>query len=321
MRFKEIAVLSSAAGAELVAGALIMAGADQFVTRDAGADRRFVLENDKYWDYVDAAILDAPADETRTVVYIPETNAGLTESVLSGIDRLRAGDWGFDAGSLAVSVADADDADWLDNWKKYLGPVKCGGGLVVCPSWADYSPEPSEIVFTCGTSNVFGTGQHQSTRLCAAELTRAVTPGCRVADLGCGSGILAIAALLLGAGRAFACDFDPEAAAAVCENLSLNPVDPAKLDFAELNVLDETSLLAAAGDEPFDVVAANIVADVVIALAPTAARLTRPGGVFIAGGIIAERLREVDEAVRAAGFAPAKTEILEGWAVLAAKNV
>jgi ribosomal protein L11 methyltransferase len=321
MKFKEIAVSSSAAGAELVAGALVMAGADQFVTLDAEAERRFILENDKYWDYVDDAILDAPAGETRTVVYIPETRSELAESVLAELNRLRAGDWGFDAGSLSVSAQDVDDADWLDNWKKYLEPVKCGGGLVARPSWVDYSPEPSETVFTCGTSNVFGTGQHQSTKLCAGELARAVTPGCRVADLGCGSGILAISALLLGAGYAFACDFDPESAAAVRENLSHNPVDPARLDFAGLNVLDTPALLAAAGDEPFDIVAANIVADVVVALAPAAAKLTRPGGVFIAGGIIAERVGEVDEAVRAAGFAAARTEILEGWAVLVAKNV
>lgn len=259
-------------------------------------------------DYYDDALL--AKSRTQSVVHLylsPEKNPAETLAALRA--RLDAAGVAF---SLAVSGV--REEDWANAWKAFYHPVRLGKVLTVCPSWEDYSPAPGERVIVMDPGMAFGSGTHQTTRLCCALLEDCVAPGARMADLGCGSGILSVAALLLGAQRAFGVDIDPVAVRTAKENAERNGV-AGRFSARCGDLLSDAGLRRALGTDN-DVAAANIVADVILGLRGVLFDCLKPGGKLVASGIIGPRAGEVEAGLAEAGFALLRRETLDNWCAL-----
>ncbi len=208
------------------------------------------------------------------------------------------------------------DKDWAEAWKAFFPPLPIGERLVVVPTWVDYAPKPYEIILRLDPGMAFGTGLHASTRLCLVALERLLAPGARVLDVGTGSGILAIAAALLGAGEVWAIDNDPVAAQVAAENAALNGVQGrVQVAWATLPGLAPSAVpLFTQGG--FDLLLINILAEVIIPLASSIAAALRPGGRFVASGILVEKGEAVAKALEGAGLDVEEHLIEEGWIAL-----
>ncbi|OAT82300.1 50S ribosomal protein L11 methyltransferase [Desulfotomaculum copahuensis] len=206
-----------------------------------------------------------------------------------------------------------DEQDWANAWRAYYKPVPVGRSLVVKPSWEEYRVDPGRHVIELDPGMAFGCGTHPTTVMCLELLEETVASGETVIDVGTGSGILAVAAALLGAGRVTAVDNDPVAVAAARENIIRNGVQGI--------VTAKQGDLLAGEWEPAGLVAANIVADVIIRLAPAAAMLLKPGGLFIVSGIIRDREAQVRWALAAAGLSVSRERRGGEWVALAAGRV
>ena len=219
-----------------------------------------------------------------------------------------------------VKTASVREEEWATAWKEYYHPTPLGARLVVCPSWEQYDPKPDELVMTLDPGMAFGTGTHHTTRLCAQLLEQTVRPGDAVLDMGTGSGILSIAALLLGAGRAVGVDIDPVAVRVAAENAAANGFKEPEFTALSGDLTSDRTLIARLGEGCYDLVAANIVADVIIMLAPAIRRHLKAGGRLVASGIIEPRQEEVVAALQANGLAVAEIHNQNGWCAILANG-
>ncbi len=215
-----------------------------------------------------------------------------------------------------VSYAQVEDTDWLNGWKKYYH-LRTVGNVTIVPAWQveEYEKQEGEKILIIDPGLAFGTGSHETTASCIEALADCVTPGDRVLDVGCGSGILSIAALLCGAGSALGIDIDPAAARVSKENAALNPFD-GQFDALAGNILEEDSdpiLKERLKDQVYDLVVANIVADVIIPLSGQIRRHLKAGGYFITSGILAPRAEEVRAALEANGFTVFEIKQKKEW--------
>ncbi|MCL2445782.1 MAG: 50S ribosomal protein L11 methyltransferase [Oscillospiraceae bacterium] len=211
-----------------------------------------------------------------------------------------------------IATQDCRNEDWENNWKAYFHPLPIGEKLLIQPTWqAQVNPE-GRAVLLLDPGVAFGSGSHATTRLCLQALEQHITPACTVLDVGCGSGILAIASALLGASGAIGVDIDPAAVQNAQENAARNGLAPPQVQFLQGDLAQHIT-------GRFDVIVSNIVADAIIALAPQVSDLLAPGGVWLSSGIIDTRTGDVQVALAAAGFAVAAQHEEEGWVCLAAQ--
>lgn len=209
-----------------------------------------------------------------------------------------------------LTVEQVDDQDWATAWKAYYKPERIGEKVVVCPSWETYEPAPDDVVIMLDPGMAFGTGKHPTTALCVRELEATVRPGMRVLDVGTGSGILSVAAAKLGAGEVVAVDLDPVAVGVARENVDVNGVG------GIVTVREGDLATGLAGR--FDIIVANIIADVILRLLPDVPGLLAPGGRFIGCGIIDERRRDVERAVEAVGLRVDHVRTSGDWVLVSA---
>ena len=207
------------------------------------------------------------------------------------------------------------EEDWANNWKQYFKPLKVGNKLLVKPSWENYDADDERIILEIDPASSFGTGQHNTTKLCLELLEESVKGGDKVLDLGCGSGILSIGAMLLGAGSAVAVDIEENAVAAAAENSEKNNISSDVYTVYRGDVISDAELSDKIGEE-YDLITANIVADVLIAMREIFRKKIKDGGILIISGIIDERKDEVVDAVVGAGFKVLKSAEGEGWAAV-----
>ncbi len=212
--------------------------------------------------------------------------------------------------SPAIATKSLRQEDWANTWKQYYHPMRVGERLVICPSWEETTLAPHEVQLTLDPGMAFGTGSHETTRMCLELMQAFDLKGKRVLDVGCGSGILAISARLLGAKEAVGCDIDPLAVRTANENAARNGVQDG-CRFVQGSLTEQIT-------GQYDVIFANIVADVVKLLLPDVPRFLTPGGVLIASGIIEQRGQEVLECAKANGLCLLKTQELRGWVAFAA---
>lgn len=248
-------------------------------------------------------------DRTQAVIHLyvdPADNP--PEAVAFLRERLTAA--GIAHRVLAETVR---EEDWENNWKKYFKPLPVGRRLLICPSWERAENPDGRAVLSIDPGMAFGTGGHDTTRLVLEALEEHVVPGGGFLDIGCGSGILSIAACLLGADHALGVDIDPLAVRTARENGALNGLTPPRYTIREGNLADEVT-----GQYP--VVAANIVADAIIALSPAVPAFLAPGGVYIVSGIIDTREADVLEALRRCGFTVVQRYERGGWLCLVTRR-
>lgn len=262
-------------------------GIDGFVIETEDDFKAFLENNRQYWDYVDESLEESYRGVSRVKFYVEDNDEG---AALLG----RVGE------QFRITTAPVCDADWENNWKQYYEPLEIGERLLVVPEWIDCSEE-GRVPLRLDPGLLFGTGSHATTRMCLAALEKYAGAGVRVLDLGCGSGILGIGALVLGSEHCTACDIDPKAPDTVMENAALNGIGGDKMQVYAGDIIGDAKLRKLLGSG-YDVVLANIVSDVIIPLAPFVRDFMAPGGVFITSGIIDGREEEVAAALRAAGL-------------------
>ena len=278
------------------------AGVEGLVIEDEGEYNQFLEENRQYWDYVDEAFADSIRGLCRVKFYTSEDEDG---AMLRAAARAAVPGEGFEEKPVR-------DEDWENNWKAYYKPIPVGERLLIVPQWEEVPEGTGRVVLRLDPGLIFGTGSHATTQMCLEAVQDLPLEGVSVLDLGCGSGILAIAALLLGAKDAVGVDVDPKAPDVVLENAALSGVEDRLTALAGDCVADE-GLRARLMEARYGVVFANIVADVILRLAPAVRPLMAPEGVFIASGIIDGREEEVAAALKAAGLTVSEHRIRENW--------
>ena len=311
----ELTIQTTAAGIDALSDYLLGCDVGGLSILDETDFQDFLSNNTQFWDYVDEDLTARMAGKSAVVCYFTDDEHGRSHlrRIRDGLPALRER-MGAQMGSLATSLSGVKEEDWENNWKQYYKPLPAGERLLIVPDWEREGLDAgARIPLFLNPGLTFGTGNHASTQLCLQGLEPLISDGYRVLDLGCGSGILAIAALLLGAGHAFAVDIDPKCADVALENAALNGFDQNHLTVKWGNVLDDTELMERLAAEPWDVVLANIVADVIIPLAPLMPRLLASGGHFLCSGVIDTRAGEVTAAIEAAGLKIAHVYERDGW--------
>ena len=312
MKWLELTVYTTDEGTDAVCAALNGAGITGLSIEESHEKAyAFLREAAIFWDFADMDKIGTDTPCVKGYVADCPENLPIVEEAKAAVERLKTLQLPIDLGTLLITVVSVDEEDWANNWKQYYKPLEIGDRLLVLPSWEE-RPQTDRIVLKLDPGMAFGTGAHHTTRMCLEFLEKTVKPGDMMLDLGCGSGILSIAARLLGAVDATAVDIDPIAESIAYENAEMNGIGKERYHVLIGNVLSDTRLQKRiAGQYP--VVAANIVADVIIALAPIARPLVAPNGVFIVSGIIDERVDEVVTALKNNGFSVAEQARAEGW--------
>lgn len=299
MRYIEVSIDTPEQEIDARCEQLAALGAEGFVIENEADFQNFLENNRQYWDYVDAELEQSYKGVSRIKCYLTDDEAG--EAVLA---RIKA------AYPEAVSAYTADE-DWENSWRDCYEQIEIGEKLVVVPEWMD-APDNGRIALRLDPGIAFGTGSHPTTKLCLAALESYAAPSVRALDLGCGSGILGIGALLLGAESNTGCDVDPMAPEAAMANAALNGIGEDKMRVYAGNILKDASLRRTLGGG-YQLVLANIVADVIIALAAYARSFMAQDGVFICSGIIDDRADEVRAALERNGFTVVAHTSEEEW--------
>ena len=314
MQWIEVCIKTTSQAIELVGERLTMLGFDSFIMDDQDEFHEFLENNKQYWDYVDEGLEKQMQGLSQIRLYLEDSPAA-PETISYLKDQLRLLPQQYPSiefGTLDVSLEHVKDEDWENNWKQYYQPLKIGSKLLVVPEWLHPENPEHRVEVLLDPGMIFGTGAHASTQMCMEELERAIQGGEEVLDLGSGSGILSIAALRLGAKSAFACDIDEKCVDVAYENAALNGIGKDRLTVRQGDATKEGPLRDAIGTG-YDVVVANIVADVIISLAPQVRHFLKEDGWFLTSGIIDDRADEVAAALVAAGWSIVESCTSEGW--------
>ncbi|MBR6503728.1 MAG: 50S ribosomal protein L11 methyltransferase [Firmicutes bacterium] len=323
MEYLEARVYTTTKGIDPVSGVFLAAGVEGIVVEDPGDFYELMEKKNAYdWDYVDEDLVkELKSKETNVTAYLEKTPEGyaqlkrIDEEIwrLATLDACAAfEDTVCLFGRLKLCVRTVDDNDWKDNWKEYFKPVKVTDRIVIKPSWEDYEKQEGEIVIEIDPGAAFGTGKHPTTTMCIKALEKYIRPGeSTVLDVGCGSGILSIAAALLGARDVLGIDIDPLAVTVSKENAAFNKLED------RIRIVEGD--LTKGVDYKADIVAANLMADLVVLLAADVRRHLNPGGLYVSSGILAEKKDEVAGKIREAGFEITEIYEEEEWVCIVAR--
>ncbi|NLT58930.1 MAG: 50S ribosomal protein L11 methyltransferase [Clostridiales bacterium] len=317
MEFMEVRVQTGADGIDLLCNCLQEQGVTGFVVEDPADFAAFLAGTQTHWDYVEEGLMSLLQRPPAVTFYLADNPQGRAqlERVRRALDRLRSGDAEGLYGELTVTVGQVDEQDWESNWKQYFHTFDVGERLTVKPSWEPAEPRAGRVTLEIDPGSSFGTGTHHTTRLCLLLLEALPLAGERVLDMGCGSGILGIAAALLGAAQVTAVDIDENALRVAADNFDKNHIGRDRLRLFGGDVTGDAALEAEIGGG-YDLVLANIVADVILGMRRHLHGFLRPGGLLIASGILAERAQEVAQGLEQAGLETLERRELEGWAAL-----
>ena len=284
-------------------------------------DKIPLTEQDKEQMFVDI-LPDIPDDDGTAYLtfYLDEEEdvAPVLMNVRKELEDMRAF---LDVGECTIEESETEDVDWVNNWKQYFHQFYIDDILVI-PSWENVKPEDSDkMVIHIDPGTAFGTGMHETTQLCIRALKKYVTSETEILDVGCGSGILGMLALKFGAKHSLGTDLDPCAIDATHENMEVNGIRKDQYEVMIGNIIDDTAVQDAGGYEKYDIVAANILADVLVPLTPVIIHQMKPGAVYITSGIIEDKEQVVVDAVKAAGLEVLEVNHQGEWvSVVARKN-
>ena len=282
---------------------LIAAGFDKFIVEDELDFEQFLEKNRQYWDYVDQSLIEEKHGISRIKLYVPDDSDGIQQYIQ--IKKV--------AQNIAkISQNPIKSEDWENGYKQFYKPTEIGDTLLILPVW-EPKPETNRHILRLDPGISFGTGGHATTRLCLQYLEKYTPPDCRVLDIGCGSGILTIAALLCGAKEAIGCDIDPLSKDIALGNAKENGFSQPTCKFIQGDILSDSSMRKQLSEFPFQLVLANIVADVIIPLSGFVRSFMSENSHFICSGIIDGRQHEVRDALKHNGLHVIDCQCEDGW--------
>ena len=310
MAWLEITIQTQSAGIEKTAASLTAAGFADLVLEDQAEFEDFLEENRAYWDYIDE-------DFQKKLEGLSDIRLYLEESDTDGLEKLRAL---VEELGLTMTEAPLPETDWEESWKENYPAVEVGNRLVVLPYWLAEHYDGQRLPVILDPGLTFGTGAHPSTQMVMEAMEEALTPGGACLDLGSGSGILSITALRLGATAAIGVDIDPKAEDIARENAAYNGFAAPAFTACTGNVTTDKPLMERLAAGTYDLVLVNIVADVIIGLAPVLPRFLSDGSTLICSGILDTRYAEVTAALEAAGLTVTAVRAKEDWRCVCAKR-
>lgn len=322
MEWIEVFVATSQMGLEPVEGVLYQCDLNGLMIHDEADFAEFLENPNREWDYVADELVEEKQEQTTGITFFLRDNLYGREQlsqIKSALQSVKETEKELDLGSLEVTMKNVAEEDWANNWKKYFKPFPVGDKIMIKPSWEELPAQTDKIILKIDPGHIFGTGTHETTQLCMELIEKYVKKDDMVLDIGCGSGILSIASLLLDAKEADAVDIDPNAIQIAYENSDRNDIDRNRYHVKAGNILEDKELQASYSGKKYDLVAANIVADVIIALTKQVPDYIKDGGVFLCSGIITERKEDVLEALKAANFAVLDIKEKTSWVAIATR--
>ncbi len=320
MEWIEVTIKTVSSAIEALSDRLTAIGYDSFIVDDTCEFQTFLAENTQYWDYVDEQLAESMNAISQIRLYIENNAQAVTqlENLQLELEQLRRDYPDLELGSLAMEQSNLREEDWENSWKAYYQPIPIGKRLLIVPQWITPDNPEQRIPVVLDPGMIFGTGAHASTQMCLRALESSIHGGEAVIDLGSGSGILSIAALLLGADCSIGVDIDPKAEDIARENAALNQLCAPRFQAITGNVIDDPQMMSTLSQRTYSVVLANIVADVIIPLSEIVPDLLQEHGIFICSGILNTRLKEVLYALESAGLSVVQQQEENDWCCLTA---
>lgn len=318
MKYVKVAVKSTTEAVDLVSNLFDDLGIEGVQIEDNIP----LSEEDKKAMFIDILPELEPDDGSAVVSsYIdPETTEinELVKQIEEGLEELSLF---VNVGDKKVITEETDDKDWLNNWKEFFKPFRVADDIVIKPTWEKLEEvNANDLVIEIDPGTAFGTGSHETTRLCILGLRKYITSETKLLDVGCGSGILSIIGLKLGAEYATGTDIDPAALTATYENVEVNHIEKEQFQVIAGNIIEDTKMQEEINVFQYDIVVANILADVIIPLSKTLKELMRPGAIFISSGIIDMKKAEVEEAILANDFEILEVNEMGDWVSFVARK-
>lgn len=317
MAWLEISLSTRCGAMEDAAAALTAGGFSDLVMEDQQEFETFLEENREYWDYIDEKLQEKLQGLSCIKLYLEETDSAGMQKLTALVEKMRQD---HDYGPLEMTVAPLPETDWSESWKDNYPPQPVGENLTVLPYWLAHSDDSGRIPIILDPGLTFGTGAHASTQMVMEAMEEAVRPGFRCLDLGSGSGILSIAALRLGAASAVGVDIDPKAEDIARENAGYNGFSSPAFTALTGNVTGDRKMMEQLSKEHYDLVLVNIVADVIIGLAPVLPHFLGENTRLICSGILDSRLNDVLCALESAGITVTNVHAKEDWRCVEGKR-
>lgn len=317
MKWKKYTLKTTTEAEDIISNMMMEAGIEGIEIEDKVP----LSERDKEQMFVDI-LPDMPEDDG--VAYIsfylePEMDqAEVLDRVRAGLKEIQT--WGLSIGEGTITSSETEDKDWINNWKEYFHQFYVDD-ILIKPSWEETKPEDRDkLLIQIDPGTAFGTGMHETTQLCIRQIRKHLTDNTVLLDVGTGSGILSVISLKLGAEKAKGTDLDPCAVDAVRENLEANAIDPDSFELRIGNIIDDQEVQDWAGYECYDIVVANILAEVLVPLTPVILKHLKPGGIYITSGIIDDKEELVVKTVKECGFEVLEVTYQGEWVSVTARK-
>lgn len=317
MKWNKYTLKTMAEAEDLISNMMMEAGIEGIEIEDKVP----LSERDKQQMFVDI-LPDIP--ENDGVAYISfylepeEDQEAMLKKVQDGLEEIRS--WGVDVGEGTILASETEDKDWINNWKQYFHQFYVDD-ILIKPSWEEVKPEDEDkMLIQIDPGTAFGTGMHETTQLCIRQLRKFLTKETVLLDVGTGSGILSIISLKLGAKKAVGTDLDPCAIEAVKENTEVNGIDPASFEVMIGNIIDDKEVQDRVGYGCYDIVVANILAEVLVPLTPVILAQLKPGGIYITSGIIDDKEELVVKTVKNCGLEVLEVTYQGEWVSVTARK-
>ena len=322
MEWIEVFVSTSQMGLEPVEGVLYECGLTGLMIHDESDFAEFLENPHRDWDYVADELVEEKEQLVTGITFFVRDNLYGREQlaqIKSALAAVKESEKELELGSLELTMKNVQEEDWANNWKKYFKPFPVGEKIMIKPSWEELTEPTDKTVLKIDPGHIFGTGTHETTQLCMELIETYVKKDDMVLDIGCGSGILSIASLLLEAKEADAVDIDPNAINIAYENSDMNDIPREKYHVCAGNILEDAELHQKYSGKRYDMVEANIVADIIIALTKQVPDYIKDGGIFLSSGIITERKEDVLAALEAVNFQVDAIREKNGWVAIASR--
>jgi len=316
MNWIEVSIYTTTNGIEIINGALMQLGVNDAVIEDASVFQDFLDSKTLNWDYYDEGLAKMQNCESCIKIYLADNNQGneTLKELYKIIDSFKNEESEIDFGRLEIVLKKLDDQDWANNWKQYFKPFIIADRIIIKPSWEEYKESTDgKIILEIDPGMSFGTGQHFTTRLCIEQIEKHLTEGMEVLDMGCGSGILSIAAILLGAKSCVGVDIDENAVRIAKENAELNNIFDDRFTLFAGNVTEDEKLQNEIGYNKYDMIVINIIADIIIGMSSNFPKFLKKGGIVIASGIIKKYLQDIINNFESLGFEIKEINEREDW--------